>query len=407
MRKKVLSIMISGVLLTSFTPNIFAEPLTEEQQKNIDDNVENLTKAEKELREIQEKLTSVNTDMDIAKAEIDATGSNLDAKQKEIESTKIEIDSLQGELEQKSEALGDRLNSIYKSGGANSYMQMLLGSDSLSDFLGRVSAVNQIIGLDEKALDDVQSKNDQLVRRVEKLEKDKEDIKQLEIDNKKKVEELSKIEKDMSTLTEEYKKKYSSADIDLFESEKVLYAYWKDIIDNNKSSIGDVETSVTTLKSLKDKVKSDKSIKIIDELISKGETTVKSKKLAAAAGVDISEASGKAAELLGYAYQFLGRPYVWGAVGPSSFDCSGFTGYVFKHVGISLPRVTYDQQNCGVPVSRGNLQPGDLILTRISGRGPEHVGIYVGNGKMIHAANPAEGVKVGPMHDYGFARRIL
>lgn len=407
MRKRFLSIILSGVLLSTFTPNIYAEPLTDEQQKIIEDNAENLTKAEKELRDMEENLTSINTDMDIAKAEIDATDSNLNAKQKEIESTNIEIETIKEELEEKNKVLGERLNSIYKSGGVNSYMQMLLSSDSLSDFLGRVSAVNTIVGIDEKALDEVQSKKDQLTRRIEKLEKDKEDIKQLEIDNKNKIEELKQKEEEMSKLAEEYKEKYNSADVDLFESEKVLYDYWKSVIENNKSTVGDVEKSVETLKSLKDKVKSPKSKNAINELISKGETTVKSKKLAAAAGVDVSNASGKAAELLAYAYQFLGRPYVWGATGPNSFDCSGFTQYVFRHVGISLPRVTYDQQNCGVPVSVDNLQPGDLILTRISRRGPEHVGIYVGNKKMIHAANPAEGVKVGPMYDYGFARRIL
>ena len=411
MKKRVLAGLISSILVvSSFGLQVFAEPatdITEEQQKNIDENTENLTKAEKELKEMEAKLESIGSEMDLAQAQIDSTDENLQKKQKEIDSSNTEIEQLKDDIDEKQVVLGDRLNSIYKAGGTNSYLQILLSSDSISDFIGRAGAVNEILGLDKKALEEVQSKSDQLSRRVEKLSKDQEEIKRLEKENKEKIVELKEKEKELDKLAEEYRKKYNSADIDLFESEKALYSYWKGVIENKNSTVDDINKSVAVLTTLKDKVKSSKSKAAIDELIAKGQKLIKTKDFAAKAGIDVSSASSKAIDLLVYAYGFLGRPYVWGATGPNAFDCSGFTGYVFRHVGISLPRVTYDQQHCGVPVSRSELQPGDLILTRISSRGPEHVGIYVGNGQMIHAANPAVGVKVGPMYEYGFARRIL
>ena len=104
-----------------------------------------------------------------------------------------------------------------------------------------------------------------------------------------------------------------------------------------------------------------------------------------------------------YAKRFLGRPYVYGATGPNSFDCSGLTQYVYKNAaGISIGRSTYDQINSGKEVAYKDLQPGDLVFTSAS-----HVGIYVGNGQMIHAPRTGEVVKISPVYQFWRARRIL
>jgi len=82
------------------------------------------------------------------------------------------------------------------------------------------------------------------------------------------------------------------------------------------------------------------------------------------------------------AKRYLGAPYVWAASGPNSFDCSGFTSFVYRQVGISLPHSSRAQINCGARVSRGDLQPGDLVFF---GSPIHHVGLYVGGGQMIDA----------------------
>ena len=94
--------------------------------------------------------------------------------------------------------------------------------------------------------------------------------------------------------------------------------------------------------------------------------------------------------MVSYAKSFLGKPYVWGAQGPSSFDCSGFTYYVFKNkAGITLPRNSAVQSKYGTYVSRSNIKGGDLLFfdTNGSNNGAvSHVGLYIGNGQMIHAS---------------------
>jgi hypothetical protein len=108
----------------------------------------------------------------------------------------------------------------------------------------------------------------------------------------------------------------------------------------------------------------------------------------------------RAAAALSYAYSKLGSPYVWGATGPDAFDCSGLVQAAYRSAGISLPRTTYAQIDAGRRVSRSELAPGDLVFFY---SGISHVGIYVGNGMMIHAPNPSAPVRIAPIDEMPFA----
>ncbi|NYG58038.1 cell wall-associated NlpC family hydrolase [Nocardioides daedukensis] len=106
------------------------------------------------------------------------------------------------------------------------------------------------------------------------------------------------------------------------------------------------------------------------------------------------KASGRASDAINYAIAQVGKGYVHGGTGPSSFDCSGLTMMAWAQAGVSLPHSSQAQMGSGTPVSISQLQPGDLVFyySPVS-----HVGIYIGNGQIVHAANPRTGVAYAPV----------
>ena len=125
--------------------------------------------------------------------------------------------------------------------------------------------------------------------------------------------------------------------------------------------------------------------------------------------------TNKVQAVIDLAHKQLGKPYVWGAEGPNSFDCSGLIYYVYKNAaGITLPRTSSAQYSAGVAVSRSNLKAGDLIFSSTDGTGNiTHVAIYVGDGQMIHAPRTGKNVEKVSINNsywnkaYVGARRVL
>jgi cell wall-associated NlpC family hydrolase len=131
--------------------------------------------------------------------------------------------------------------------------------------------------------------------------------------------------------------------------------------------------------------------------------------LAAPSVADLPVAPGAVGTAIQTALSKVGSPYAWGASGPNSFDCSGFTRYAFAAVGMNLPHSSRAQYGLGVPVSRAELQPGDLVFFAQGSSVIDHVGLYIGNGMMVHArtyGTPASVTSVD-MRGYVGARRIV
>ena len=114
-----------------------------------------------------------------------------------------------------------------------------------------------------------------------------------------------------------------------------------------------------------------------------------------------------AQKILDTAAKYLGVPYLWGGTTPSGFDCSGFAQYVFRECGYNITRTTYTQwDNDGVYVTREQLQPGDLVYFGTGGS-PSHVGIYVGNGMMIHAPSTGKTIQYTSIDSSYYASRTM
>jgi peptidoglycan DL-endopeptidase CwlO len=150
-----------------------------------------------------------------------------------------------------------------------------------------------------------------------------------------------------------------------------------------------VEDKLADAKGLLDKLKADER----EAIVSRGEMRVPS---------DVP-ASGRAAAAVQYAMAQVGDAYVWAAAGPDAFDCSGLTMSAWAAAGVSLPHSSRAQYSSGTHVSEGDLQPGDLVFyySPIS-----HVGMYIGNGMIVNALNPSQGVRVTSLHSMPYVGAV-
>ena len=113
--------------------------------------------------------------------------------------------------------------------------------------------------------------------------------------------------------------------------------------------------------------------------------------------------NGIGAQAVALAEHFLGVPYVWGGATPSGFDCSGLVMYVYGMLGVRLPHYSGYQWYAGPHIALNQLQPGDIVFFHPSSNGPQHEGLYIGNGQFIHAPHTGDVVKVSSLYDTQYA----
>lgn len=117
--------------------------------------------------------------------------------------------------------------------------------------------------------------------------------------------------------------------------------------------------------------------------------------------------SSKGSEIVKTAQKYMGVPYVWGGTVPTGWDCSGYTQYVMRESGITIPRTAAEQYNTGVAVDKANLKVGDLVFFTTYKSGASHVGFYMGDGKFIHASSAAKKVTINSLSESYYTERYI
>jgi murein DD-endopeptidase len=117
--------------------------------------------------------------------------------------------------------------------------------------------------------------------------------------------------------------------------------------------------------------------------------------------------AGAGAQLVGIATQLIGSPYRYGGTGPREFDCSGLVHFSHEKLGIAVPRTAADQRRAARPVELRELRPGDLVFFRIASRKVDHVGIYAGDGRFIHAPGRGKVVSYAWLEDPYYRSRFV
>lgn len=416
MKKKVLSALLTATLLFSIGMPAFATPNEEviENQAKYDELTAKIDEITGQVYALDAEIEPLMETIENNKAEVEEIKIEVENTEKEIETTKADI-------EKSEEVLGKRIREFYKSGGQVNYLTLLFSAESFNDLISKIDSTTRIVNIDKELIAELEEKKANLNEKVTVLEERKAEVIKLTEEseaaldelNAKKAEQEIAIEQ-LNAEQEEFEKNYLSV------SERKLVAHQQSVLETSNDK-NELQAAIDQLTSIRDnQIKSEIVKQEISDSIYYGtiklEEIIEAEEAAKAAAQQqisspnrgeitsgtASSASGNA--IVSYAYNFIGTPYVYGATGPDTFDCSGFTSYVYANAaGINITRTTYSQMGVGTPVSYDQLQPGDLVFTY----GGDHVGIYVGGGQYIHAPQPGDSVKVSNITSFYSARRVL
>ena len=273
--------------------------------------------------------------------------------------------------------LAARLRAIYTSDQESSTLAILLGSSSLTDFMNRIETVNSVASQDTDVIREVKTFKREVAIRAAQLQKAHARQEQV-------VAERAAAKRRIQGGLAERQRLVSSI----------------------KSEITRLEAEE---RARQERLRIEAQRRLQAQLAAQRQAVIESQEtnlVGAAAvtpeGVSVAPPS-QFGGAVGLAMQYLGTPYVWGGAAPGGFDCSGLVMFVYGQLGVALPHHAADQYNYGVPVSRDQLEPGDLVF--FDGLG--HVGIYIGGGQFIHAPHTGDVVKISSLNDSWYAATFV
>ncbi|MBC2582037.1 C40 family peptidase [Clostridium sp. DJ247] len=347
--KKLVAVVALTLTLVTST-SVFAQPST----TNVNDLKQKTENLEMNIEKLDNQIETVMKKIDDNKKQIVKT-------QNDIKSAEADLEKAKKDIKGQEELFNKRMRVMYIS-GTSEYINILLDSNGIGDFISRLDNVKRIIEFDKKMTAYYKAKEDDINKKKESLMATNKKLLALKSDNEKKLSDLNKSKEEQKKLLVQAK-----------QQERLYVSRADEAVVNS-------------------------AVKKVDDI----------RKAAPKVNLSRGAAPISNGNVIAYASNFLGTPYVWGGTSPSpGFDCSGFTQYVYAHFGVSLGRTTYDQINNGTSVSRDQLQPGDLVFFGTSSN-PHHMGIYIGDGAYIHAPRTGDVIKVSPMSrsDYLTARRV-
>ncbi|SFN34338.1 C40 family peptidase [Proteiniclasticum ruminis] len=394
---KVIAAVIASSTIFGVTIPVNATPVSSDLEQNVQIQQE-------EYKEIENKINTLHMEISVILDEITDIMVKIednDAKITEVEAKKAETEArireTESDLHMKIEEYGERLRAMYKQGNSG-MISAILGAESLADFIARAEAIIQFAKIDRQLLDEIEEMKAALENEKSALQQNIDDLQVLKAANEKDMAEaeLKKSEADekLAQLEEEERKVAG----DLSNLETMLISTSKSIVDDSSSSDDQLNAAITELRNIRSRIITDKADEEVVRYIEKAKAILKERKLARERAQASSNAgytgsaSVSSSAIVNKAYQYLGVRYVWGGTTPSGFDCSGFIQYVYRSQGVSLPRTSRAQATSGKYVSIANAQPGDILYFGQSS--VTHVGIYIGNGKMIHSPRPGKSVEI-------------
>ena len=336
-----------------------------EAEKNLNDVNKKIDNLENKKEEIEGELDTKNEELVNLMVDVGILEKEIDQNEKQLKQVKKDLKTAQKNEKKQYQAMKKRIKFMYERGDS-AVISSLLESKSMADMLNRVEYFNEVYDYDRNLLDN-----------YEKTRKQVEDLKAQVEDEKKELEtakdDLKQQQKQLETAMANLRSQQANADTQIANAKSLASEYQKTITEQNKIIQQQQAAAAASGRS------------------SGGSGgTSKPNSNASVPGGNLNPpktTNVSGSDVVNYAMQFVGKPYVWGGKDPNTgADCSGFTSYVYAHVGISIPSFSGAQRSCGQEVSYANAQAGDLICYA------GHVAIYMGGGKIVHAKGTAYGI---------------
>lgn len=407
---------------------------------NFDQKIE---QKNKEINELKSQQTSLQTKISSLEGEIAGINTQaqaLLAKQvklnEETEQLKQEIADLEVRIERREEAIRNQARDVQVNGSQTTLIDAVLNADSLTDAIGRVQAMSTIVNanndlvtqqkLDKQAVEDKTAENEAKMAEIQEnqvaLEAQKGElvssqaelavlkadlaIQQSSKESEKEAlqEQKAAAEAERARIAEE-ERLAAAAQAAAAQAAAEAQAQAQTSVQGTTNNTTSNSTSNTTNNSSNDVVNNSTSN---STPTTPNVVTPSAPEVSTPAPTPAPAPSGNSSAVIAEAYKHIGKPYVWGAKGPDTFDCSGFTSYVYRQAtGREIGGWTVPQESAGTRISVGEAQAGDLYFWGSPG-GTHHVAIALGGGQYIHAPQPGESVKVGSVSYYApsFAVRM-
>ena len=402
---QIFCVMMSFILFLLTAEPVLATTISG-LQEDIKRNQSQLNSVNKEIagyqdaqEGVEEEISDLDAEMVALLTDINLIQEAIDDKEEDIANTQVAYDAAVAEKDEQYESMKIRIKFMYEKGD-ESYLQLFLGAQSMSDMMNKAHYIEQLYEYDRTLLEQYEATVQQVAQLWDQLEEEKSEL----VTSKTEMEEQQAY---VNEVLEQKKQEYENYSTVLAKAKREAAAYTAKI-KQETAQIRKLEEEERKRREEEERRRKEEAAaesqqgggsENDDSSVSEERTEdsgeAESSGDSGSSGSDassnnpVSSGGGKGQEIARFACQFIGNPYVAGGTSlTNGADCSGFVLAVYKNFGYSLPRSSYAQSGAGRAVSYAEAQPGDIIYYG------GHVGIYIGNGQIVHASTERTGIKI-------------
>ena len=303
------------------------------------------------IDESKSKISDTQSSLDDVVSKIADLNNQIEQKQQEINYLESSIKSLEASITAKENEVKERMYAMQSYNNSNSYIEFIFGASNFSDFFSRIDSINEITQFDEELIEKINDEKKQVENQKATLETVKANM--------------------VSQQNEQY----------------ALQSQYQDLLKKQKNELASKQDEQSKISDTQNSLDSFLASAVVIQPASSGSSS-SSGSSTKYTQVNVPTTNKYGSTVVSAAYSKLGCPYVWGASGPNSFDCSGLVMWCYAQAGVSLDHYSGSQGQSGAIIPLSQAQPGDILWK--SG----HVGIYIGNGQYIHAPQTGDVVKI-------------